>query len=388
MFLIYNFSGKVPRACPWGFHEAQNKLEDEDMSYELVDIFCKMVQIDSESGEEEEFIHYLKDLFVTNLQANCVLDNFGNLIAKIPAKCSNKNESILFGLHADTIKPGKNIKPIIKNGIIHSNGETILGADDKAGIAELFEAIRTADCYPPIEIVVSKEEETGLKGSKNIDASFLKSKIGFVIDTDSLENIIIGGPSYMSIKVDVTGKAAHAGMEPEKGISSIKAASYAISILKEGWIDDETTVNVGVIRGGEVLNAVPEKTEVKVECRSQLHEKCIKRSKLIKQIFVTSADSIGAMANITTELLTKCYRISENAKSVTIAREAIKSVGLNPKVKVICGGTDAANYNKKGIEAVVIGMGAQFEHTKEEKIAIKDMRKGVKIIQKIFKELS
>ncbi len=252
------------------------------MKRELVNTFFRMVRISSESGNEKEFIHYLKDLFTKELQAECVLDKFGNLIAKVRAKNSGSIEPIFFGVHADTVKPGKEIEPILKDGIIHSKGETILGADDKAGITELFEAIRTANCYPPIEIVVSRKEETGLKGSKNTDASLLKSRMGFVIDTDNLEDIIVGGPSYMSIKVDITGRAAHAGMEPEKGISSIKAASHAISMLKEGWIDDETTVNVGVIRGGEVLNAVPEKTEVKVECRSQIHDKCLQRSDLIK----------------------------------------------------------------------------------------------------------
>lgn len=356
------------------------------MSENLVNTFCKMVQISSESGNERDFISYLKDLFTAELQANCVLDNSGNLIAKIPAKNSSSVAPILFGVHADTVKPGENIEPIIENQIIYSKGETILGADDKAGIAELFEAIRTADSHPPVEIVASVEEETGFKGSKNIDASLLKSKMGFVIDTDSLTDIIVGGPSYMSIKVDITGKAAHAGMEPEKGISSIKAASYAISTLKEGWIDDETTVNVGVIRGGEVLNAVPEKTEVKVECRSQTHEKCLRRSDLIKQIFLNSAESVGAEADVTMELLVRCYRISEDTGPVTIAKKAISSAGLDPEVKVICGGTDAASYNEKGIETVVIGMGVQSEHTKDEKIAVADMIKGVGIIQQIFKE--
>jgi len=356
------------------------------VSEKLINTFCKMVQISSESGNEKDFIHYLKDLFATQLQANCALDNFGNLIAKIPAKNSSSVEPIFFGVHADTVKPGENIEPVVENQIVYSKGETILGADDKAGIAELFEAIRTADCYPPIEIVVSIEEETGFKGSKNIDASLLKSKMGFVIDTDNLTDIIVGGPSYMSIKVDITGKAAHAGMEPEKGISSIKAASYAISTLKEGWIDDVTTVNVGVIRGGDVLNAVPEKTEVKVECRSQIHEKCLRRSELIKQIFLNASESVGAKADVTMELLVKCYCISEDTESASIAKKAISSAGLDPEIKVICGGTDAASYNEKGIETVVIGMGVQSEHTKGEKIAVADMIKGVEIIQQIFKE--
>jgi tripeptide aminopeptidase len=355
------------------------------MSETFINTFCKMVQISSESGNEKDFIDYLKDLFTKEIGANCALDNYGNLIAKISAKNSSSVEPIFFGVHADTVKPGENIEPVIENQIIYSKGETILGADDKAGIAELFEAIRTADCYPPIEIVVSREEEVGFKGARNIDTSLLRSKMGFVVDTDNLTDIIVGGPSYMSIKVDITGKAAHAGMEPEKGISSIKAASYAISTLKEGWIDDETTVNVGVIRGGEVLNAVPEKTEVKVECRSQIHEKCLRRSALIKQIFLNAAESIGARADVTMELLVQCYRISEDTESVSIAKKAVSTAGLHPKVKVICGGTEAAIYNEKGIETAVIGIGVQSEHTKDEKIAVADMIKAVEIIQQIFK---
>jgi len=357
------------------------------MSEILINTFCKMVQISSESGNEKEFICYLKDLFTKEIGADCALDNYGNLIAKIPAKNSSSVEPIFFGVHADTVKPGENIEPVIENQIIHSKGETILGADDKAGIAELFEAIRTADCYPLIEIAVSREEEVGFKGARNIDASLLKSKMGFVIDTDNLTDIIVGGPSYMSIKVDITGKAAHAGMEPEKGISSIKAASYAISMIKEGWIDDETTVNVGIIRGGEVLNAVPEKTEVKVECRSQTHDKCLRRSDLIKQIFLNAAESIGARADVSMELLVRCYHISEDTESVTIAKKAVSSAGLDPKVRSICGGTEAAIYNEKGIETAVIGMGVQSEHTKDEKIAVADMIKAVEIIQQILKDL-
>lgn len=357
------------------------------MSKELINIFFKMVRISSESGEEKEFILYLKDLFTKQLKAKCSTDNYGNLIAKIPAKNTIAKEFVLFGVHADTVKPGKNIEPILKNGIIRSKGETILGADDKAGIAELFEAIRTAEQHPPLEIVVSREEEIGLKGSKNIDASLLESKRGFVID-GKMENIVIGGPSLMLIVVDITGKAAHSGEEPEKGISSIKAASYAISMLKEGWIDEETNLNVGIIKGGQGHNIVPEKTYVEIECRSQSHEKCLRQSNLIREVFLTAAKAVGAQAEVKIELSMKASHISEDAEVVKVAKRAASSVGLKPNVKIIFGGTDASNYNKKGIETVVIGMGAKAIHTKEENIAVADMEKAVNLIQYIFKELS
>ena len=358
------------------------------MSNDLTDIFFKMVRISSESSEEEEFMLFLENIFTKELKGNCIIDNYGNLIVKIPAKNTNCKEPVLFGVHADTVKPGKNIEPVLKDGIIRSKRETVLGADDKAGIAVLFEAIRKAGQYPPLEIIVSKEEEIGLLGSKNIDGSLLESKIGFVIDSRNLEDIIIGGPSIMRISVTIIGKAAHSGVEPEKGISSIKAASHAISILKEGWIDEETNVNVGIIKGGELLNSVPKKTNIEIECRSQSHEKCINQSNLIKEIFLIVAKSSGARAEVKMELDIKAYHISESAEVVKIAKKMISSTDLKPNVRVICGGTDASNYNKKEIETVVIGRGGKAAHTKEENIAIVDMEKAVKMIQNLFKELS
>jgi len=358
------------------------------MAKEIIETFCKMVQISSESGEEKEFILYLKGLFEKRFKARCIIDNYGNLIIKIPSKNTNCQEPVFFGFHADTVKPGKNIETILKDGIISSKGDTILGADDKAGIAEIFEAIRTADQYPPLEIAVARQEETGLLGSKNLDVSLIDSKIGFVVDMDGLQDIVIGGPSYMKIEVKIIGRAAHAGMSPEKGISSIKAAAYAISILKEGWIDEETTVNVGIIKGGQILNAVPDKTHVKIECRSQSHEKCLRQSNLIKEVFLTAAKTVGAQAKVKMELLMKASHISEDAEVVKVVKRAVSGVGLKPNVRIICGGTDASNYNKKGIETVVIGMGVKAEHTKEENITVADMDKAVDIIQHIFKELS
>ncbi len=358
------------------------------MNNRLVNTFFEMVRISSESGEEKEFISYLEGLFSRELQATCTIDNHGNLIAKISAKNAPGAKPVLFGVHADTVKPGKNIEPVLEKGVIRSRGETILGADDKAGIAELFEAIKTAERHPPLEIVVTTGEETGLLGSKNLDGSSLSAKMGFVVDMDNLEDIVIGGPSYMAIDVDVIGKAAHAGMEPEKGISSIKAAAYAISMLKEGWIDNETTVNVGIIRGGEVLNAVPEKTEVKIECRSQSHEKCLQQSDRIRDVFVNAARAMQARAEVKMELTINAYQISDEAESVNLAKRAVIDAGLQPRVRIICGGTDAAHYNEKGVETVVIGMGVKGEHTKEEHITVMDMEKGVRIIQHILGALS
>ena len=357
------------------------------MNQRLVDVFCEMVRMGSESGNEGEFLAYLKDLFTRDLNATCSFDAYGNLLARVPARNCAGVPPILLGCHGDTVKPGEGIEPIVVDGVIRSKGDTILGADDKAGIAEIYEAVLSADRHPELEIVVTREEEIGLVGASHVDESVLKAKMGFILDGDNLNSIVVGGPSHMLIDVEVTGRAAHAGMEPEKGISAIKAASHAISIMREGRIDPGTTVNVGIIEGGRIRNGVPEKAYVKAECRSLDHETCIAHSEIIKQTFETAARGIGAKAAVKMTLAYKASRIPEDVPVVTVARSAIEQLGMTPDIRVICGGTDASVFNAKGIQSVVLGIGAQAEHSNDEHIAVTDMEKAVQILHYVFSAL-
>ena len=144
----------------------------------MIALFREMVAISSESGEEYAFIDYLETLFATELSATCQRDAFGNLIAKLDGRGCERTKPILIGLHADTVKPGRGIEAVVHDGVIRAVGPTILGADDKAGIAEVVEAIKRADRHPPLEIVVTREEEVGLKGARNLDYSLLRSVEG------------------------------------------------------------------------------------------------------------------------------------------------------------------------------------------------------------------
>jgi|LSQX01.1.fsa_nt_gb tripeptide aminopeptidase len=357
------------------------------MGDNLVRYFFDMVKIDSESGKEQEFLKYLENLFQRELDSQTDYDSYGNLIIRIKGKNSTQNEPLLFCCHADTVKPGKGIEPVLDKGIIRSKGDTILGADDKAGIAEILVALQKASQYPPIELVITREEEVGLSGSSFLDTSLLKAKKGYVIDSESLEEIIIGGPSRVEMVIKIIGKAAHA-VEPEHGISAIEVAAHAISLLKTGWIDPITTLNIGLIEGGQVLNAVPEDTIVQLECRSQKHNRCLEQSRLIKNTFQTVAKARGARLEIESKLGVKAYQISENAEVVEVAKKAIQSIGAKPVTRVICGGTDAANLNEKGITTAVLGTGGKLPHSKDENIAIADMEKAVEIIISILKEFS
>jgi len=143
------------------------------MNERIIKNLCEMVSISSESGQEQEFIDYLSKKFRIELSAECQLDSYGNLIAKVPAKNCTSSQSLMLAAHADTVKPGKGVKPVVKDGVVYSSGDTVLGADCKAGIAEIFEAVLSAERHPPLEIVITREEEIGFGGAKNLDFSLI-----------------------------------------------------------------------------------------------------------------------------------------------------------------------------------------------------------------------
>src|SRR4030043_1088873 len=354
-------------------------IEETNMSERMIENLCEMVRISSESGEEKEFIDFLKAKLQQEFNGRCQIDSFGNLICKIPPKDSSASEPLMLAAHADTVELGKSVKPVVRNGVIYSSGDTVLGADCKGGIAEILEAVISAPKHPPLEIVITREKEIGLTGAKKLDYSLINAKHGVLLDMDALDAIVIGGPSHMLIDIEITGKGAHSGMEPEKGVSAIKAASLAIATPKDGRIDPETTANFGIIQGGLIRNSVPEKCTIKAEVRSLNHEKCIALSNIYKEVFEVIAHSIGAKAEVNLNLAYKATRISEDAPMVQVAKKALKSVGIEPKVIVITGGLESAIYNEKGIEMIPIGNGVKSEHSTSENISVEDMKKVVRV---------
>jgi len=354
------------------------------MSDRMINHFMEMVKIDSESGEEANFINYLFDEF-KKIGGDPIKDSYGNLVVKFPAKNCEGREPILLSCHADTVQPGKGIEPVLSAGVIRSAGNTVLAADDKAGIAELFEAIQIADIYPPLEIAISRQEEVGLFGVKNLDYGLLTATKGFLLDNDTLETVVIGGPSYFAIDVEIKGKSAHAGMEPEKGINAIQAAAKAISALKLGRLDHETTANVGVINGGLIRNGVPDNVKFLAECRSLNHRKAQELADEMKQTIKDQVTSSGAEVNIKIDNLCRAVDIPEDSWTVQTSIKALKSVGVNATTTFITRFTDASIYNNKGIEMAVVGIGAQLEHSTEEHIEVEDMIKALKMLVEIFR---
>jgi len=346
------------------------------MSDRMVQQFMEMVRIDSESGDEARMMMYLLGA-VEESGGEAELDDYGNLIARFGARGCEGKAPVLLSCHADTVKPGTGIEPVLVDGVIRSAGDTILGADDKAGIAEVLEALRVAEVHPPVEFVVSRQEEVGLLGVKNLDFGRLTAKRGFLMDNDTLETIVVGGPSYFAIDVAITGKAAHAGMEPEKGVSAIIAAAKAITALELGRLDHETTANVGIIEGGLIRNGIPDRAKFLAECRSGDHDKAAALAAKMEQIIRAEVEAAGAQVVVTTDNLCRAVSIPADAPTVKIAQRGLKTVGIDAKPIFITGFTDASIYNNQGIEIAVVGIGAQNEHSTEECIAVADMDKAM-----------
>ena len=354
------------------------------MSDRMIKQFMDMVQIDSESGHEAEFMKYLKPEF-EKLGGDVTIDHYGNLIAKFPEKGCTGKEPIMMSCHGDTVQPGKGIEPVLEDGVIRSKGDTILGSDDKAGIAELLEALRVAEVRPPVEVAISRQEEVGLLGVKELDYSQFKSKKGYLLDNDVLDTIIIGGPTYYAIDVTIKGRGAHAGMEPEKGINAIQAASLAISKLRLGRLDHETTANVGVINGGLIRNGVPDNVTFLAECRSLDHDKAEKLSREMESIINEEVTRNGSEVEVTIDNKCLAVQISPDSEVVSIAKKALKTVGVNAETAFMTGFTDASIHNNSGIVMAGVGIGARMEHSTEEHIYIEDMVKAKDMIVEIMR---
>ena len=233
----------------------------------LVNAFCDLVRIDSPSGEEWDVAQHVSER-LSGLGFQVARDAHGNVIAR-----EDGDRPLLLSAHMDTVDPGRSIRPQVVGDRITSDGNTILGGDCKAGVAAILEALESVRddgrARRPVEVVLTRGEEIGLVGASNLDFSMLTGTEAVVFDGNGPVNTITGAsPTYMAFDINVRGRGAHAGVEPEKGLSAIKIASDIIAELPQGRIDQETTFNVATITGGTVRNAVPSEASVTGEFRS------------------------------------------------------------------------------------------------------------------------
>ena len=363
----------------------------------------ELVKIPSESGKEGRIARVVKEkleaLGLTvreDRTGELIGGEAGNLIATLepfyPPGEQSDRPALLLSSHLDTVTPGENVEPILDYDIIRSVGNTILGADAKAGVAAILEALRVIReqkiAHPALVIVFTVAEERGLLGAAHLDPAMLRAEMGFVLDSfGPVGGMATRGPANSTITAVIKGKPAHAGNEPEAGVNAIQIAAEAISRMKLGRIDAETTTNIGTIQGGRATNIVPDEVTVMGEARSVSPQKLEEQINLIKKAFLEAARRRGGEAQV--EVLRSYPHIDlpEDAPVVETVRKAGRKMNLEMRSLYAGGGSDANIFNMMGIPTVNLTSGMEKVHTKEEFIRVEDLCKLSRLLVEIVRQV-
>lgn len=365
----------------------------------LVREFMELVQIDSETKFEADIAKVLKAKF-SELGVEVFEDDTtgvtghgaGNLVCTLKGT-KEEVDTIYFTSHMDTVVPGKGIKPSIKDGYIVSDGTTILGADDKAGLAVMLETIRVLKEqsieHGTIEFIITVGEESGLVGAKALDRSLVTAKFGYALDSDGkVGNIVVAAPTQAKVNTIIRGKTAHAGVAPEKGVSAITIAAKAISRMPLGRIDSETTANIGRFEGGTQTNIVCDYVEIQAEARSLVPEKMEQQTAKMKEAFETAAVEMGGRAEVDVIVMYPGFKYGAGDHVVEVARKAAEKIGRPCELQQSGGGSDANVIAGFGIPTVNLAVGYEEIHTTNEKIPVEELVKLGEMVIAIVQEVS
>lgn len=360
----------------------------------LLNKFLEYVQIDSESRNEkamcERVVADLKalGLEVHTDEAGKAFDSNGfNVYARLEGTLPG--EPLIYSSHMDTVIPGNGVKPQIKDGVIYSDGTTILGGDDKSGIAGIMEALtvikeKNLPCHTT-EVAFSICEEVGMLGVKNMDYSWFKAKKAVVLDHGGeIGGIVNKGPGQLKIFATIHGKAAHAGLAPETGINAIQVAAKGIAKMNLLRIDEETTCNLGTIKAEGPTNIVAPKVEIMGEIRSRDLDKLNAQAKHMQDCLQEACDEAGA--TLECKLVTNYVSFNLPADDPLIKRvsKAYEAMGLPVVVEAGGGGSDANVYAKHGITPIILSTGMTKVHTCDESLKISDLEKTAEYALKLM----
>jgi tripeptide aminopeptidase len=372
-------------------------------SERLAQIFTALCTIDSPSGEEARLAMFLKDLFAQEFPEAVIFEDSSagttgsdanNLVIHFPGTLPG--EPIFFNCHLDTVEPARGVKVLREGTRFSSAGDTVLGGDDKAGIAILIESIRAIKeaglSHLSFDLVFTTCEEVGLRGAKALDLSLLRAREGYALDSSGVDLLIIGAPAANHFHFTVTGAAAHAGLHPERGINAIQLAARCLADLQLGRLDEESTANIGRITGGTATNIIPESVLVEGEVRSHSPEKLAAFSQQIKDTVQGTIDhwspgpgaQLGAGVRPRLEFhLTQEYpamHLDRNASVLQRVDKAAARLQREIRYERAGGGSDANIFNGKGLQAAIIGIGMDHVHSTEETIDLRDMERTAELV--------
>ncbi|MBM3497506.1 MAG: M20/M25/M40 family metallo-hydrolase [Armatimonadetes bacterium] len=311
--------------------------------------------------------------------------NSGNLVARIPG---NHAPALLLNAHLDNVPPCEGVNPVVEGDIVRTDGRTVLGGDDKCGciaiLAALREVVTAGLAHPPLEVVFTAAEETGLEGAQALDYSTLTARQGIVAESGSVGAITVKAPSADRWDAVLKGRAAHAGVAPEKGINAIRMAAEAIAEMRVGRLDEETTANVGLIHAGEARNVVPPTCTVSGEARSHDRGKLDAQVSDVRRCLEEAARRHGGEVEWRVSRTYEAFDIPREARSYALAEAGAREVGLDPIARPTGGGSDANIFNAHGIECVILGCSSSDVHTTEEHVSLSDLHRACEWLARII----
>ena len=358
-------------------------------SQRLLDTFLTILRIDSYHPNEDPVIDALRPK-LERAGVRLHADPHRNVLGFLPGSGTRAGEEpVLLCAHTDTVRPTPGMEPVLRDGAVHTDGSSVLGADDKAAVAAIVEAVEAIAAegvpHPPVEVLFTVGEDVGHVGSKAFDVAPVRSRMAFVPDVDGpVGGIIMAGPTAETFRVDFHGRAAHAGTEPEEGRSALQMAARAIDRMQLGRIDGETTANAGVLTGGEAANIIPPDAALTLQVRSLDREKFRAHREALVDCCRQAAEAFGGSIDVESLGGTEGYRFGEDDAPVRRADAAIRAAGLEPWRATTCGGSDANEFNAKGLPTVVISVGYLDIHTNQESMPIDELEKLAEVCRTLM----
>jgi tripeptide aminopeptidase len=365
-------------------------VEQPQLTSRVVDLFLELCAIPSPPGQERAVADRItRELDAIGLEWDedgcgpAIGSTAGNVLCRLPGR-AGPGVPIFLCAHFDTVPLDGELEPVLEDGIVRNGGGTILGADDKSALAVMVEAARriVEDGRPHagVELLFTPMEEIGLVGADAFDATRLEARVGYVYDQAApIGDVVVGSPTAQELELTFVGRAAHAGMYPEEGRSAILAAARAIADMPLGRIDDVTSANVGLVRGGTARNVVAERCSLEAEVRSHDDERVTEVVQQIVDVAAFAASVSECSLETRVELKYRGYRFRDDDLAVRLAVDALGRAGFVATLGLSGGAADANVFNARGLQCVNLANGMTDIHTPDERIAIADLERMVDV---------
>jgi tripeptide aminopeptidase len=303
-----------------------------------------------------------------------------NVYAHLPGE----GEPILFSSHFDTVPPGVGIRAVVEDGVIRSAGDTVLGADAKAGIAAVIEALTViregGGPHRPVEVLFTVCEELGLLGAKYADYSQIQSREAVVLDSNIVGEMINQGPAKFTVRVEIRGKSAHAALAPDRGINAVKAAALAIANIPTGFVGEGAVMNVANFLAPGKSNVVPDRASFEIDMRALDLERLEAHLQHVQTAVQEACASIGATWEITVDRQTEPMFVPPSRPLVTRLTRVYEALGISAKLEKTFGGSDATWLFTHGLDVINIGTGMMDVHSTDEYITVADLLTTAKVV--------